>query len=41
MNKFLQAVVGLGVAIAPLTSSPALAQAEEIVIPAIAAGEHH
>jgi branched-chain amino acid transport system substrate-binding protein len=37
MNKFLQAVIGLAVAIAPLTSSPALAQAEEIVIPAIAA----
>ena len=37
MNKFLQAVIGMAVAIAPLTSSPALAQAEEIVIPAIAA----
>jgi branched-chain amino acid transport system substrate-binding protein len=37
MNKFLKAAIGLAVAMVPLTSSPAQAQAEEIVIPAISA----
>lgn len=37
MMRFLRAAIGLAVAVAPFTPSPALAQAEEIVIPAIAA----
>jgi branched-chain amino acid transport system substrate-binding protein len=35
MNKFLKAAIGVAVAMVPLTLSPAQAQVEEIVIPAI------
>ncbi|MBC7139534.1 MAG: ABC transporter substrate-binding protein [Defluviimonas sp.] len=37
MNRFVQAAIGLVVAMAPLMSSPARAEGEEIVIPAITA----